>query len=425
MHRQKKGTNSKIFFLFIFLGILITLYQQSGNINSNTSDSVEVNIGTNYLENAESSINSTAYILYRLADCAYNQSYSSFCYLNVANDFTSRFTLSETLGVFRENEKLQEVFSHCHEVTHYLSRNEYKRTKSIPESYASCTAVCHGGCYHGVIESYFDQKGIPLYGADDSIIITEIRSVCKKPEDYAVPQLYNECIHGIGHAMMFITNGDLPYSLKLCDGLQTLTDRENCYSGVFMESSSSSTNRDHPGKFIKPDDPLYPCNILDSRYLRTCYTYQSSYFSIITNYDWKKTIGLCNTVPVDYRMGCFRFVGSNQVGYTQDVNLMKKDCDLIAEPQFKDVCILGVVDSLNGRYNGDESKIIAFCSIVDEEDKQSCYTEMAHDIRVWVRDEEELRNKCLKIPEEKYRTLCLGIALSANNASGTAISVFK
>jgi len=104
---------------------------------------------------------------------------------------------------------------------------------------------------------------------------------------------------------------------------------------------------------------------------------------------------------------------------------MKKDCDLIAEPQFKDVCIRGVVGSLNGRYNGDESKIIAFCSIADEENKRSCYTEMGHTIRVWMRDEKELRNKCLKIPEEKYRILCLSIALSVNNASGTTISVFK
>ncbi len=350
-------------------------------------------------------VNAESYILSKMADCTYNQNYSSSCYSKISDDFTARFSLREILDTFQKNEKLTEIFSHCHEVTHYLSRNEYEKVGNIPDVYAECTEACHGGCYHGALESHFMKKGIPLY-SDDSVILNEVRDVCETPQEHSYQRIYDECVHGIGHAMMFITNGDLPYSLKLCDGLNSIKDREGCYSGVFMESSSSSTSRDHPGKFVNPDDPMYPCNILEERYLKLCYTYQSSYFSIITRYDWEKTIDLCNQVPELYRNGCFMIVGSNQVGYTQNFTVMKEDCYLIEELEMRKRCVQGVVSGLSGRYGGNESMVIEFCSIVDVQDKEICYKEMAFQVSVWSRNEQELIDKCRKIPEEEFETTC-------------------
>jgi len=355
---------------------------------------------------------SANYILSKMDICFKN--YSNTCYRDTAYDFLQHFTLDEILSAFEENEAQPEVFYRCHEVTHYLGRDEYKRVNSIKGAYEHCTPVCHGGCYHGVIEAFFKEKNLPIYGDNDPIIAKEILKTCGIPEDYEKSRIYYECVHGIGHAMMFIIDGDLPYSLKLCDSLKLVSEREACYSGVFMESSSSSTNIFHPSRFVKEDDPMYPCNVLDDKYLNICYAYQSSYFSIITNSDWRKTIELCNAVPNDYRRLCFRMIGSNQVGYTRNLDVMKKNCDLISEPELKDVCVQGIVGSLGGRYS-DPSLIIQFCSIVDSENKKSCYRQMGYEIS-WI---DNNVSDCLKIPEEQYVFLCQNATLSFNTIPDT------
>ena len=91
-----------------------------------------------------------------------------------------------------------------------------------------------------------------LNAQDQTMIRREIATVCGKETDYAAPLTYRECVHGLGHGAMYITDSDLNQALALCNALSNQKDQEACYSGVFMENSSSSTNIDHPSKFIDP-----------------------------------------------------------------------------------------------------------------------------------------------------------------------------
>ena len=353
------------------------------------------------------------YVLKKMGNC--HKNYQSGCYLEAAADFMQHFGMRKVLDIFEAEESKPQIFARCHEVTHYLGRLEYKNKQSIMEAYKECSPVCHGGCYHGVIEGYFLQKNISVYGNPN--ITGEILKACGKLEDYEQSRLYYECQHGIGHAMMLITGDELPDSLKLCDSLRNSEEREACYSGVFMESSSSSTNDYHTSKYTKADDPLYPCDILDDRYLRLCYSYQSSYFSIITKYSWDETIKLCNMVPEKYRDGCFKIMGSNQVGFTQNQTLMKDDCYLIKDDKMRDFCVQGVVDSLGGRYKGDINRIVNFCGAVNYENKESCYRRMGVQLSGW---DQKNTSGCNKA-EEKYKQFCFNAALSFNDSKNNVL----
>ncbi|MBI4033221.1 MAG: cupredoxin domain-containing protein, partial [Candidatus Blackburnbacteria bacterium] len=279
------------------------------------------------------------------------------CYKKVAELFSNQLGLKDTLAIFQKNEQYPEIFARCHETTHYLSRNEYDRTKSIPSVYAQCNSTCHGGCYHGVLEQYLkDKQSLTLQ--DKNLATGELQKefpkVCGKIEDFATPLVFNECLHGMGHAAMFVTDMEVPDSLSLCDIFDREDARERCYGGVFMENSSSSTNNDHPGRYVKGDDPLFPCNSLPEKYSKLCYRYQSSHFALITNHNWQKTAQLCLKVPQDYQDECFRTIGTNQVGFTQNVDLMKGNCLLMPTTHFKNVCIQGVVSSFAYRFVGDD-----------------------------------------------------------------------
>lgn len=330
---------------------------------------------------------------------------SDECYRNVATLFSAQFSLADMLGIFADSETVPEVFARCHQVTHYLARTEYLRAKSLPGVFNTCNFTCHGGCYHGAIEEYLQERKL-LTNQDERATRQEISSICGKKEQASVPQVFRECIHGLGHGTMYISDGDLFQALDLCDALSNQEEREGCYSGVFMENSSSSTNTAHPGRFLRRDDPMYPCTAVGEPYRRMCYRYQSSYFAEITNHDWKKTGDLCMSTPPEFRRDCFQTIGTNQVGFTQDFKVMRANCQLAPGADFQDACIAGVVVSLTGRYVGRPERVLEFCSTMSLEHQHACYTQMGRSIADWSVNTAEQFRVCSLVSDPIGTTLC-------------------
>lgn len=328
------------------------------------------------------------------------------CYMNVANMFFTAYPLHEILDTFKREEGKEEVFSRCHEVTHFLGRLEYEKTNDTKKALSTCTGVCHGGCYHGVMEGYLKDKLSDVSLPTDEQLGREVAGMCGDASDYDSTRLYGECLHGVGHALMFVTEADLPRSLRLCDGLTPGTAPEVCYGGVFMENSSSSTNADHPSKFLKADDPLYPCTALDDRYKKICYAYQSSYFVELTRQNWSEVIRLCETVPPPYQDGCFRFVGSNQVGRTQELAVMRDTCLIVQEPSLRRSCLQGVVAGLGGRYIGNMKKMSSFCQLVSREATRPCFTAIGEVVRTWTNDSASESLYCQQLEDKDFVSWC-------------------
>lgn len=341
--------------------------------------------------------NINLYVRNQLKKC-YETDGRDGCYKKAADILYSQFGLAQTLKVFKENEGYTEVYARCHEVTHYLSRLEYEKQKSISKVYTQCDSTCHGGCYHGTMEAYLKENSNVNFA-----------KVCGEKSDYQKPIEFNECLHGMGHAAMFVTEMELIKSLKLCDTISNTEQRERCYTGVFMENSSSSTSFDHASIYIKADDPFYPCNILEEKYQSLCWQYQSSYFSIINKQDWKKVADLCLQIPNKYQDRCFRTIGTNQVGFTQSLETMKKDCDLMPSENFKNICVAGVVSSLSYRFVGDMQKMIDFCTLTDSQNKESCFKQIGNGILDWNSNKDVAKKECQKIPNPAGLSWCMSV----------------
>ncbi len=344
-----------------------------------------------------------SFVRAEMHDCVVKNG-SNGCYEKAASKFLAKTSYEEIIKIFREIEREPEIFTHCHELMHFLGREEYYKVNDIHQVLAKSDPACFSGSYHGVVEGYLISKNLP---ADDATYRKEIANLCGEKISYEVAEIYNQCVHGIGHALMFLTEAEVPRSLKICDALVSQKDKEYCYSGVFMENVNSSTNPDHPSNYIKADDPTYPCNVLDEQYQKMCYTLQVPHFFDWAKFDWPKTVALCGQIPLEYQEVCYRGIGSNQIGYSQDFLVMKNNCDLVALSG-RVACIEGVVSTLATRYAGDFSRMQNFCAVVSAENKKRCYQVMGASLKSWVKDESQAVKQCAKLEVPENITWCQG-----------------
>jgi len=91
---------------------------------------------------------------------------------------------------------------------------------------------------------------------------------------------------------------------------------------------------------------------------------------------------------------------------TPTLEAMKTNCEFISN-DYRNYCIIGVAEILSRRNTGDFSKTIKFCSIVDAENKNYCYTIMGQEVRKWARSDDQVIPICSKIPEEEYKDVCI------------------
>lgn len=313
-----------------------------------------------------------------MADC---QDGSTKCLGSLAKELVKNYSTHEILKTFEVNEQKQEFYANCHTALHFVGQEIYKQSYGLPMALNQCTHVCFEACLHGTVEGYLSEKNLDY--TSSQVLSQEIPLICGERENYQYEGLFNQCIHGIGHALMYLTQSDLPFSLESCDYLKNGPEREWCYSGAFMENSNSSTNKDHPSKFVKKDDPFFPCKILDKKYLKMCYELQSFKFYDFARKDWIKTIALCKEVPTDYRQNCYKSIGSMQVGFSQDNATIINNCNLFPSEE-KNTCINAVVATLATRFGGNEQVINNFCSELATKDKIFCYTQMGISLAAWI-----------------------------------------
>lgn len=345
----------------------------------------------------------TKFITDKMIECKMQG--DNLCYKNIANTLAINYKIRDVLEIFEQNENNPIFFEKCHTTLHFLGQEAYKITKNTSKALTEGTPICFAGFYHGVLEAYLTEKDLIKNNAE---LIKVIPTLCDTEGSFPIKKIYNECLHGLGHALMFATDDELPESLKLCDTLKSEADRDWCYSGSFMENSTSSTNKDHPSKYLKSDDPMYPCNILESKYGNMCYTLQSFYFAEISKYDLGETEKLCKQIPKEYQAGCFNAIGQTQVGSTQDTSIMRDNCYLMGSKNDKTNCLYGIIGGLGERYNDGWSRAVTFCNdIVAKEDKSNCYYRVIESSKNWIGDKGTLKIFCNQINSDVFKNQCL------------------
>ncbi len=277
---------------------------------------------------------------------------SAECLDNLFRDALKKQTTLETLQLIQRYEKDDsELRRDCHPVVHAIGRETYRVKGTIHESFSACDQTCHSGCYHGSVERFL--RGEDIYTQTDKHpSAAELKQKAALACDPKLDDRYRfQCLHGLGHALLFFNRYQLVSTLEACDALATGWSQSSCYGGVFMENVSNATPelRD-----LSPTDYHYPCNKLAAKYRSDCYVMQTSRMSEM-GLTTEKIFQECDKSG-EYRFQCALSAGRDLSNYVRLGQLQPtaQKCQA-AGGDSKRACIRGVVYALidntwDGRY---------------------------------------------------------------------------
>jgi hypothetical protein len=264
-----------------------------------------------------------------------------------------------------------EIRRDCHPIVHAVGRETYRVKGDIHNSFSACDQTCQSGCYHGSVERFLRGENIYAEG-NKHPSNTELKQKAASACDPKIAARYRfQCLHGLGHALLFFSAYKLQQSLEICDVLPEDWGRASCYGGVFMENVFNATPE---SRDLSPTDYHYPCNKLDQKYRAECYVMQTSRMTEM-GLNTEKIFQEC-AKSGEFRARCEISIGrdlSNDVRLGQ-IRATAQKCELASgEPRL--ACVHGVIYALidntwDGRY------ALPFCAALSQESDQSaCYRE--------------------------------------------------
>jgi hypothetical protein len=257
----------------------------------------------------------------------------------------------------------------CHPVVHAIGRETFRLKGNIHDSFSACDQTCHSGCYHGSVERFL--LGDDIYSESyKHPSQAELKQKTTAACDSNTPlRLRYQCLHGLGHAILFFAAYQLQSSLEVCDALGDDWSRSSCYGGVFMENVSNATNEK---KNFSPTDYHAPCNQLADQYRRECYIMQTSRMMEM-GLSTERMLQECAKAGA-YRVPCTQSIGrdlSNEARMGQTRSVAQK-CEL-AQDDNRLACMRGAVYALvdntwDGRY------AMPFCAAFgNNSDSEDCF----------------------------------------------------
>ena len=326
---------------------------------------------------------------------------SAACLDNLFRDAFQTHSTKEALRLIQVYESRDaELRRDCHPVVHAIGRETFRIKGSIHESFSACDQTCHSGCYHGAVERFL--RGEEIYSQTDRHPSqTELRQKASGACDPALPvRVRFQCLHGLGHALMFFSRYKLTPSLEACDALAEEWSRHSCYGGVFMENVFNSTPelRD-----LSPTDYHYPCNQVDAKYRSACYVMQTSRMSEM-GLSTPRIFDECRKAG-EYDLPCTLSIGrdlSNDVRVGQTRTTAQK-CETTSG-EHRLACMRGVIYALidntwDGRY------ALPFCAAFNhEQDQRICIEESVSYLKTtFEKSADEITDDCSKYLAQPLR----------------------
>lgn len=354
--------------------------------------------------------------------------------------------------------------AHVH--AHYIGIEGYQLNPSVEETFAECSDIYSSGCYHGVIQAYFEDRGV--------VDRETVNEMCApyKGEGQSRWILF-QCLHGMGHGLTMLFHHRLPRALEACDLLEHGWDRESCYGGAFMEnivhamaphhpaavlaekareggepdgahrrhgamdhggdgaavgdaggeehaSHGQETARDPaagtgtgpeklpPFEALDPEDLLYPCSVMEERYLPACYLMQTSVILHLNGGDIPGAAEACGEAPFHLRPICYQSLGRDIAAFArQHPDRTIRLCAAVREPHLRD-CYVGAVKALVDWRSAAEPGL-KFCRKVEgSENKRRCYRALGEQIGALAAAREEREELCGRSEAEWVETCRAG-----------------
>ncbi len=244
--------------------------------------------------------------------CPGDSGETSSCWTAYYTAFLARYPSADALADLKARYNAGgNAKTFCHPLLHLIGAKAGKEYGSVAEAYKHADPFCRAGYYHGVLEGIFgDAQG----GGEK--LLSQLDSICADvPGKSRYSYEYFSCVHGIGHGLMAYFDHDLFKSLDGCTKLSPAWEQSTCSGGVFMENVISDSPEE-PSRFLKSDDPLYPCDAVDAAFRGQCYLMQTSHILVMYDGDFAKTFSVCRSVEAAYRDICFQSLGRDASGYS-------------------------------------------------------------------------------------------------------------
>lgn len=264
------------------------------------------------------------------------------------------------------------------------------------DSLAYCPEDVRSGCSHGLFTVAIADIG--MEGVQR--MIDRCRGLS--------PFQYSMCIHAAGHAFTALSGYDVFRALDMCEGLVAGDPyASRCYSGVFMENAHGV----HDG-FIPPlhpylsfQDLLLPCNAVDVKYRRACYSNQAGWwYADVFGRDVTKTVANCANVPEEYYLACLDNVARVISAHVEnDPGGIDENCRLFDAP-FNDECIASIAESVF--IQGDRDLPFTLCHMITESTvKRSCYERLSQEFTLFALTPDVRSTLCEKF-EPAFLDVC-------------------
>lgn len=265
------------------------------------------------------------------------------------------------------------VKSNCHQIAHAIGRAAAKKYVDVVETYNQGDNFCWSGYYHGVMEAVAAKLGAEQ-------VIAQAPTICEGAKAKEAYSFYHyNCVHGLGHGIMAVNDNELFESLKICDKFTDNWEQQSCYSGAYMENVMSEFNPDHKTKYLKQDEPLYPCTAVEEKYKEQCYLMQTSHALTLVNQDYDKIFSLCSQVSSPYDATCYQSLGRDVSGNSSsDQNRTIELCDRGPNDSARNNCYVGAVKDFISYHHSDKEGL-TMCAAISNPDTRNICTNTANE----------------------------------------------
>jgi hypothetical protein len=325
------------------------------------------------------------------------------------NLFRAALKQHSTIEVLQQIQRLEDEDSQirrdCHPIVHAVGRETYRVKGTIHDSFSACDQTCHSGCYHGSVERFL--RGDSIYAEINKHPSTnEIKQKAAIACDPNLAMRFRfQCLHGLGHALLYFSNYKLAPSLEVCDIMPEEWGRASCYGGVFMENVFNATPETRD---LSPTDVHYPCNKLDKKYRAECYVMQTSRMTEM-GLTTENVFQECAKAG-EFQIQCDTSIGRDLSNYVRldSGPATAQKCEL-ASGDARLACVRGVIYALidntwDGRY------ALPFCAALSQEnDQAACYRDSVSYLKgTFEKSSAEIVTDCVKTLSQSNR--CVELA---------------
>jgi hypothetical protein len=309
-----------------------------------------------------------------------------------------------------------------HVYAHGIGISAYKTPETVSETFALCTTDFQSGCYHGVIQAYFSDSR----GTQGGVTPARLNTLCQPYRTPAKRWLEFQCAHGIGHGVMAVEKHHLLKALDTCDLLADTFEKQSCWGGAFMENVVNATQPHHmsvtrvaeagehaghdsashaaagqdmaghdmsameghgdhgaeePFKALDPNEPLYPCTVVQERHRSACYLMQTSPILYANKGDFADAARQCGRTPEAYRSICYTSLGRDANSWSRGNREQAVTYCRTAPEVGQPWCIIGVVKNIVD-VTADPRDGMSFCLLAPDHTKPSCYNAVGQEIAI-------------------------------------------